>query len=129
METPLIVNAPPDDPRLLRFVWQAADGFAHDFERVKRDLDSGASTGMLVEVQGIAVGGFVLGIDDGFLVIEAAAGSADFDLVQNIMPRIEECADEVNARGVRIETRRRGMVEKLGRMGFETHYVTMAKVL
>jgi len=127
MEAPLIREASPGDPRLLAYVRRAADGFAHDFERVRADLETGASVGYLVHVSGVAVAGFVLGHDDGFLVVEAAAGQADFDLVKTIMPKIEEAARFAGARGVRVETYRRGLVEKLGRLGFLTQHVCMAK--
>lgn len=128
MAAPLIREAAPDDPRLLAFVMDAAAGFAHDFERVRADLMAGDSAGFLVWADGVPVAGFVLGHDDGFVVVQAAAGRARFDLVAGILPEIEAAAAHAGGRGVRVETYRRGLVEKLGRADYQTQFVTMAKV-
>lgn len=122
-----IVPALSDDPRLIAWVTQAAEGFAHDVARVRRDIDSGNSHGFFTLVNGVMMGGVVLAEDDGYLVVEAAAGLSGFNLLTDFMPLIEQASLECGGRGVRFETYRRGMVEVLGRMGFETQFITMAK--
>lgn len=123
-----IAEASPNDPRLLAWINQAADGFAQDVERVTRDLAAGRSHGFFAVDGGAVVGGMVLADDDGFLVVESAAGAKGRNLMREFMPLIESASRQCGGRGVRFETSRRGMVEILGRMGFETQFVTMAKV-
>lgn len=123
-----ITPAAVDDDRLAAWINKAADGFAHDVDRVQRDLEAGRSHGFFALDGGIVIGGMVLADDDGFLSVQAAAGIKGRDLMRDFMPLVEAASRECGGRGVRFETSRRGMVEILGRMGFETQFVTMAKV-
>lgn len=127
MEKVEIREAAPNDPRLLAWVMQAADNFIPDFDRVANSLKAGCSRGVFVVSGGFPVAGVVLGLEDDYLIIESAGGHAGFDLTKEVMPIFEEAARDCGLRGVRVDTYRRGMVEKLGALGYSVQFVAMAK--
>lgn len=61
--------------------------------------------------------------------ITLAAGRAGVDLVGVVLPMIERQAASIGCRALRIETRRAGLMKKLGRAGYAQASVILAKEL
>lgn len=109
----------------------AAAESVESLDDLRVQVESGQARAFVVRSDGDEVGAYVLRVDetatgaDG--VVLSGAGSAGIDLTAVLFPFIERQFEGVD--GIRVPTRRAGLVRKLRGMGYETAAIVMRKGL
>lgn len=108
----------------------AVDGDANALIRIREKVAAGRMTLLGVFDDDDMVAACVIGTADDVAIIHAAGGSwQGGGLVESLLPVLEVGFLRAGKARVRVETFRRGMMEKITRQGYTPRHVAFEKVL